>query len=391
MILRQCRDALLACSSMTTRLAPAVCSREYATADLAQFAVKNKGLKAGPGGRSSISGVTATVFGCTGFLGRYIVNALARQGTQVVVPYRRDDLDVQYLRQMGDLGQIYQWKDFNIRDDSHIRDAIKRSNVVINLTGLEKETWNFTFEDVHIDAATRIAQAAADSPLTERFIQFSCIGASENAASRRLRTKAAGDAAVRSILPFATLFKPAHVVGTEDRLYNTYATMAKQIPFTPLVGGGETKLQPTYVRDVADAVIHSLKTKESLGKDYYLAGPEVMTVKQVVELVYATIREPLSTVNLPLAVARLLAVPREKLFKMFPIPVNTMFTADYIEEMTQDHVLPPNVLTYADLEVVPKMVSEGFPIEHLRHYRVGGYDVGTTSGSATTGGAGYTG
>lgn len=89
--------------------------------------------------------------------------------------------------------------------------------------------------------------------------------------------QAAGDAAVRSILPFATLFKPAHVVGTEDRLYNTYATMAKQIPFTPLVGGGETKLQPTYVRDVADAVIHSLKTKESLGKDYYLAGPEVMT------------------------------------------------------------------------------------------------------------------
>lgn len=75
----------------------------------------------------------------------------------------------------------------------------------------------------------------------------------------------------------------------------------------------------------------------------------------------------------------------------FPIPVNTLFTADYIEEMTQDHVLPSNVLTYADLEVVPKKVTEGFPIEHLRHYRVGGYDVGTTSGSATTGGAGYTG
>lgn len=85
--------------------------------------------------------------------------------------------------------QIYQWKNFNIRDDSHIRDAIKRSNVIINLCGLDKETWNFSFEDVHINAATRIAQAAADNPLTERFIQFSCIGASEIAASRRLRTK----------------------------------------------------------------------------------------------------------------------------------------------------------------------------------------------------------
>lgn len=85
--------------------------------------------------------------------------------------------------------QVYVWKEFNIRDDSHIRDAIKRSNVIINLTGLDKETWNYSFEDVHIDAATRIAQAAADNPLTERFVQFSCIGASENAASRRLRTK----------------------------------------------------------------------------------------------------------------------------------------------------------------------------------------------------------
>ncbi|BDA40605.1 NADH dehydrogenase [ubiquinone] 1 alpha subcomplex subunit [Coccomyxa sp. Obi] len=393
MILRQCRDALPACSSLAARLAPgaAAGSREYATADLAQFAVKNKGLKAGPGGRSSVSGVTATVFGCSGFLGRYIVNALARQGTQVVVPYRRDDVDVQYLRQMGDLGQVYVWKGFNIRDDSHIRDAIKRSNVVINLTGLDKETWNYSFEDVHIDAATRIAQAAAGNPLTERFVQFSCIGASENAASRRLRTKAAGDAAVRSILPYATIFKPGHVVGTEDRLYNSYAVLAKQLPFIPLVGGGETRLQPTYVRDIADAVVHSLKTKESLAKDYYLAGPEVLTVREIVELVFNTIREPISIVPIPLALARLLAIPREKLFKSIPIPVNTLFTADYIEEMTQDHVLPPNVLTYADLEVVPKKVTEGFPIEHLRHYRVGGYDVGTTSGSATTGGAGYTG
>lgn len=93
----------------------------------------------------------------------------------------------------------------------------------------------------------------------------------------RAKNQAAGDAAVRAILPQATIFKPAHVVGIEDRLTNTYASLAKQLPFIPLVGGGETKLQPTYVRDVADAVTLSLKTKESLGKDYYLAGPEVLT------------------------------------------------------------------------------------------------------------------
>ncbi len=85
--------------------------------------------------------------------------------------------------------QVYSWKDFNIRDDAHIKDAIKRSNVVINLIGADRETWNFTFEDVHLDAATRIAQAAAVNPLTERFIHFSCLGAREDAKSRRLQTK----------------------------------------------------------------------------------------------------------------------------------------------------------------------------------------------------------
>ena len=80
-------------------------------------------------------------------------------------------------------------KDFNIRDDSQIRNAIKRSNVVFNLVGAERETWNFSFEDVHVDAATRIAQAAAENPLTERFVHLSCLGASKDAASRRLRTK----------------------------------------------------------------------------------------------------------------------------------------------------------------------------------------------------------
>lgn len=82
---------------------------------------------------------------------------------------------------------------------------------------------------------------------------------------------------MRSIIPNATIFKPAHLVGPEDRLYNNFAQLAKKLPFMPLIGGGETKLQPTYVRDVADAVIHSLKTKESLGKDYYLAGPETLS------------------------------------------------------------------------------------------------------------------
>ena len=85
--------------------------------------------------------------------------------------------------------QVVPWKDFNVRDDKQIRETIKRSNVVINLLGAERETWNYSFEDVHVDAARRIAQAAAENPLTERYVHVSCIGATADAASRRLRTK----------------------------------------------------------------------------------------------------------------------------------------------------------------------------------------------------------
>lgn len=85
--------------------------------------------------------------------------------------------------------QVYSWKEFNVRNDDHIRDAIKRSNVVINLIAKEKETWNYGFEEVNVDIPTRIAKLAAENPLTERFLHFSCIGATKDSASRRLRTK----------------------------------------------------------------------------------------------------------------------------------------------------------------------------------------------------------
>ncbi|CAK0735404.1 hypothetical protein CVIRNUC_000575 [Coccomyxa viridis] len=393
MMLRPLRDSATICRSLAQTVLPALGTtehtRSYASSDLAAFAVKNTGMRAGPGGRSSVSGVTATVFGCTGFLGRYIVNALARQGTQVVVPYRADDIDAQFLRQMGDLGQVYFWKDFDVRNDDHIRDAIKRSNVVINVIAKDKETWNFGFEEVNVDIPRRIAKLAAENPLTERFLHFSCIGASKDSASRRLRTKAEGEEAVRSIIPDATIYKLAHMVGTEDRMYNNYAQLAKMLPFIPIFDGGRTKLQPVYVRDVADAVISSLKRKEAVGKDYYLAGPDIFTIKEMIQLVFETIREPMRIVNVPVAIGKLLAAPRERFFKSIPIPVNYIFTADNIVENTQDHVLPSGVLTFKDLGVEPKKVTEGFPIEHLRYYRVGGYDFGTTSTTSSTGGAGY--
>lgn len=346
-------------------------------------ALENKGVRAGGGGRSSVSGITATVFGCTGFLGRYVVNGLARQGSQVVIPYRCDELDAQHLKTMGDLGQIVTFADFNVRDDALLRKAVSQSNVVINLMGIERETPRFRFEEVHIDVARRVAEAAKDSGVCERLVHVSCLGSSADAPSRRLRTKAAGEAAVREAFPEATIVRPAVMTGVEDRLFNEYARLAKLLPV--LLGGGEAKLQPVFVRDVADGIVQALKDRGTLGKDIDLAGPAVFTRKELLEITYETMREKYGGISVPNALLKLGAKPREWLLqKGVPIPTMTMYTEDYIDESAADVVLQPQpgVLTFADLGIEPQQVNHGVPIEHVRHYRVGGYEFGTENTEA---------
>jgi NADH dehydrogenase (ubiquinone) 1 alpha subcomplex subunit 9 len=363
-------------------------SRQYATdlqTDVAHIgtSLTNVGMRAGPGGRSSVSGITATIFGATGFLGRYFAAALAKRGSQVVCPYRCDDLDIQHLRVMGDLGQVVTLPDFSARDDTFIRKAVAQSNVVINLIGEERETPRFGFEEVHVDIAQRIAQAAADSGVCERLIHVSCLGASPDSASRRLQTKAAGEEAVRQAFPSATILKPSVLVGTEDRMFNSFARLAMNLPYLPLTGR-DAQVQPVYVRDVTEALEAILKDKGTIGKTYALAGPRTYTRQELVQLVYNTVREKNTSFYYPDTLALLAAKPREFLMRRgIAIPTHTMFTEDYIREAAEDNILQTSTAdgTFADLGISPQRIDVGLPIEHVRHYRVGGYDVGTTSGT----------
>lgn len=349
-----------------------------------QLALINKGIAAGPGGRSSVSGLTATVFGCSGFLGRYVVQALARMGSQVVVPYRCDELDVQHLRPMGDLGQMVMMPDFDMRDPEMIELAISKSNVVVNLLGARRDTWNFKMEEVNTDFARAIAQAAAANGSVERLLHVSCLAASEDAPSRHLRSKAAGEAAVREAFPQATVFKAAHLVGQEDDFTNAYATSGKRAAVCTLVDGGYNRIQPLHVRDVADAMLNSLKSKEPVGKTYHLAGPEVFTMRDFTRIIYEAMREPFAPVYVPASFAKATGGIWDWLStKAPPLPVSSLMYADYAAEQTIDHVLPANaadmgLLTIRELGIDPVPMTVGGALEHIRHMRAGGYDFGTT-------------
>lgn len=331
------------------------------------------------------SGLTVTVFGATGFLGRYLVNALALDGHRVVLPYRCDELDVQHLRQIGDLGQIVQVPGFDVRSKDSIQHAISDSAAVFNLIGARRATRNFSLDAANTASAALIATTAASSPSVERFVQVSCVGAASDAPSARLRAKAAGDAAVAAALPTATLARLGQLVGVEDSFLNGFAAAAKTLPAVPLIGGGSAKRVPTAVADAAAALAATLRAADAPGRTYELVGPDILTVKQLAFLVLDLIREPRATTVLPTSLASLLASA--------PLPLKPdWLTPDSVAEAAADLVPRggPGVGTFADLGVKPESIlAGGAAVDHLRWLRAGGYDVGTTSGRASTGGAGF--
>uniref|UniRef100_A0AAQ4Q0A7 NADH dehydrogenase [ubiquinone] 1 alpha subcomplex subunit 9, mitochondrial n=1 Tax=Gasterosteus aculeatus aculeatus TaxID=481459 RepID=A0AAQ4Q0A7_GASAC len=225
----------------------------------------------GKGGRSSSSGIAATVFGATGFLGRYVVNRLGRIGSQVVVPHRCDQYDVMYLRPMGDLGQII-FMDWDARNKDSIKRALDNSNVVINLVGREWETSNYRFEDVFVTLPQQIAKAAREAGIT-KFVHMSHLNADIRSQSKYLRNKAVGETAVRDEFPDAIIMKPSEMFGREDRFFNYYANMRWFGNATPLISmGKKTVKQPVHVVDVAKAIISAVRDPDANGKTYALVG-----------------------------------------------------------------------------------------------------------------------
>ncbi|XP_052211637.1 NADH dehydrogenase [ubiquinone] 1 alpha subcomplex subunit 9, mitochondrial [Diospyros lotus] len=353
------------------------------------FTLATKGaghiVRKGTGGRSSVSGIVSTVFGATGFLGRYVVQRLAKMGSQVLVPFRGSEDSPRHLKLMGDLGQIVPMK-YNPRDENSIKAVMAKANVVINLIGREYETRNYSFEEANHHMAEHLAVIAKEHGGIMRFIQVSCLGASASSPSRMLRAKAAAEEAIMRVLPEATIMRPAVMIGTEDRILNRWAQFAKNYGFLPLIGDGATKIQPVYVVDVASAIVAALKDDgTSMGKLYELGGPEIFTVHQLAELMYDTIREWPHYVKVPFPIAKAIATPREMFLNKvpFPLPTPAIFNLDLINALTQDTVVSPDALTFEDLDIMPHKLK-GYPVEFLIQYRKGGPQYGSTVSEKVT-------
>ncbi len=306
-----------------------------------------------------------TVFGGSGFIGRYAVRKLAKRGWRVRVAVRRPN-EAMFLRTAGDVGQV-ETIQANIRDDASTERAIAGSDAVINLVGILFPTGKQTFDAVQRDGAERIARFAAAHGI-ERVVHVSAIGADAGSEVAYQRTKAEAEEAMRLHVPSATVLRPSLVFGPEDAFFNRFAGMARMAPVMPLIGG-DTRFQPVYVGDVAEAAVRALEDPSARGQTFELGGPEVVTMREVYERIMEETGRNRAILPVPDWIARLQAAVLELPNKLLGLP--PLLTRDQVAMLDEDNVVGEGAKTLEDLGVKPTTLDAILPT-YLYRYRASG-------------------
>jgi NADH dehydrogenase len=251
----------------------------------------------------------------------------------------------------------------NVRFPDSVAEAVDGADGVVNLIGLLYEKGPQTFRDVQTGGAVAIAEAAAKAGIT-RFVQVSAIGSSDRSRAAYAKAKAAGEQAVRTAVPTATILRPSIVFGPEDQFFNRFADMAKFAPALPLIGGGKTKFQPVYVADVADAIVESLKRPAARGRIYELGGPQTYSFKQLMQFIVTEIDRPKLLMPLPFFVMQPAGVLLDWLFRLYPLS-GPPLTGDQVELLKSDNIVgisgEANIGTIADLGITPEPIEAIVP------------------------------
>jgi len=306
-----------------------------------------------------------TVFGGSGFLGRHVVRALAKREYRIRVAVRRPEL-AGHLQPLGRVGQIHAVQ-ANVRYPASVEAAMRDSLLAINLVGILTESGEQTFQAVQGGGAGTVAKAARTAGAN--LVHVSAIGADAQSASHYARAKAAGEQAVLAATPDATIMRPSVVFGPEDQFTNRFAALARMAPALPLIGGGVTRLQPVYVGDVATAVADAADGKTKPGGIYELGGAEVLTVREIMEIILGIIERKRMLLSLPFALAKLQAA-----FLQFA-PGALKLTPDQVELLRVDNVVSDAAksagLTLQGLGITPDSLEAIAP-QYLWRFRAAG-------------------
>jgi NADH dehydrogenase len=326
-------------------------------------------------GENRSAGRVVTVFGGSGFVGRYVVRALARDGWRVRIACRRPDLAF-HLQPAGRVGQIMAVQ-ANIRHPESVAAALRGASAVVNLVGILSESGAQKFAKVQAEGARAIAEAAKAAGI-DNVVHISAIGADPASASVYGRSKAEGEAAVLAAIPGAVILRPSVIFGIEDDFFNRFATMARYFPIVPIVGA-DTKFQPVYVGDVAEAVAAAIAGRAKPGAVYEIGGPETRSFAELVNYVLKVTERDRRVAKLSFATGKLVASITQFFAKLslglFPSLLS--MTGDQVELLKHDNVVSAAAAkegrTLQGLGVQPQSIEAIVPTYLYRYRKTGQY------------------
>lgn len=318
-----------------------------------------------------------TVFGGSGFVGRHVVRALVKRGYRVRVAVRRPDL-AGFLQPLGSVGQIHAVQ-ANLRYPDSVAAAVKGADAVVNLVGILQESGRQSFAGVQANGPRAIAQACAAHGVS-RLVQMSAIGAASGSKSLYARSKAQGEAAVLQAVPGAVILRPSIVFGPEDAFFNRFAALARMLPVLPLIGGGETKFQPVFVGDVAEAVARAVDGDLAGGRIYELGGPEVKSFRELLAYICTVTGRNRAFVPLPFGLARLQARAFEiaDMVTLGLLPNELKLTRDQVTLLESDNVVSATAKAdgrdFAGMGIAPSSIEAIVPSYLWRFRKTGQFD-----------------
>lgn len=298
-----------------------------------------------------------TVFGGSGFVGRYVVQRLAERGAIIRVPTRHP-ARAMFLKPLGAVGQI-NIEPWNPKAAGEVERLLAGADAAVSLIGILFESGRGDFERLQARLPGEIGAAATKLGL-ERIVHLSAIGADPHGEAAYARTKAAGEAALRASFPAATILRPSIVFGPEDGFFNRFARMSQLSPALPLIGGGRTRFQPVYVGDVADAVVAAMTRPGAAGGTYELGGPTIYSFKELLTYILKVTGRRRLLLSLPFGLASLQA----KLLQFLPQPP---LTPDQVEMLKRDNVTTPGAPGLAELGLAPTPLEVIVP-HYLKTY-----------------------
>ena len=310
-----------------------------------------------------------TIFGGSGFVGRYIARRLAKEGWRVRVAVRRPN-EAMFVKPYGVVGQVEPVL-CNVRDDASVASVLDGADAVVNCVGILAPDGKNTFDAVQAEGAGRIARLAQAAAI-ERMVHVSAIGADVDSDSAYAQTKAKGEAAVLEHMPSTMILRPSIIFGPEDQFFNRFAGLSRMGPVLPVIGA-ETRFQPVYVDDVAQAAVLGVTGKAS-GGVYELGGPDVRSFRALMQHMLGVIRRRKIILNIPFPVARLMGFSFDMLSIVSGGLVPAQVTRDQVRNLAKDNVVSEHCKSFADLGIEPTSMDAVLP-EYLWRFRPSGqYD-----------------